>query len=65
MKLKSIAFFLALFCASATVAQQTEWVGTWAAAPEFTGPSDNPPEPLAFHSLRQIVQVSVGTSVAP
>ena len=60
MKLKSIAFFLALFCASASVAQQTEWVGTWAAAPEFTGPSDNPPEPLAFHSLRQIVQVSVG-----
>ena len=60
MKLKSIAFFLALFCATAVTAQQKEWVGTWAAAPEFTGPSDNPPEPLAFHSLRQIVQVSVG-----
>ena len=60
MKLKSVAFFLALFCVSTTFAQQTEWVGTWAAAPEFTGPSDNPPEPLSFHSLRQIVQVSVG-----
>ena len=60
MKLKSLAFFLALFCASATFAQQKEWVGTWAAAPEFTGPSDNPPVPLDHHSLRQIVQVSVG-----
>ena len=60
MKLKSLAFIVALFCASTNFAQQTEWVGTWAAAPEFTGPSDNPPELLSNHSLRQIVQVSVG-----
>ncbi len=36
------------------------WMGTWAAAAEFTGKQDMPKEPLTERALREIVQVSIG-----
>jgi lysophospholipase L1-like esterase len=37
------------------------WLGTWAASPQLTEPSNMPPEPgLADSTLRQIVHVSIG-----
>lgn len=49
-------------CQSAKVAaqEQGEWVGTWAAAAEYTGKQDMPKEPLTGRALREIVQVSIG-----
>lgn len=42
-------------------ARADNWVGSWAAAPEFTGPGDMPATmPLAGNSLRQIIHVSLG-----
>lgn len=38
---------------------QTSWTGTWAAAAEFTGPSDMPKTTLAGKTLREIIQVSI------
>ena len=61
MYLKSLCLFVALCLGIPTMAQNpTEWVGTWAAAAEFTGKSDMPKEPLTDRALREIVQVSVG-----
>ena len=40
---------------------QTRWVGTWAAAPEYTGHADMPQTTnLTDCSLRQIIRVSLG-----
>ena len=40
------------------------WVGTWATAPEFTGPGDMPQQTtLTNNSIRQIVHVSIGGDV--
>ena len=47
-------------CAVSVHAQDNNWVGTWAAAAEFTGKGDMPAEPLTNRSLREIVKVSVG-----
>lgn len=60
MHLKSF-FFLAALCVNIhTMAQQpTEWVGSWAAAAEFTGKGDMPKEPLTNRSLREVVRVSI------
>jgi lysophospholipase L1-like esterase len=45
------------------VGDSTHWVGTWAAAPQLTEPSNEPPPPgLAGGTLRQIVRVSIGGS---
>ena len=60
MHLKSF-FFLAALCVNIhTMAQQpTEWVGSWAAAAEFSGKGDMPKEPLTNRSLREVVRVSI------
>ena len=50
---------LALGFAMLSHAQQN-WVGTWAAAAEFTGKGDMPASPLTNRSLREVVKVSVG-----
>ena len=43
---------------------EKHWVGTWATAPMLSGDNNNPPQPgLAYNSLRQIVQVSIGGDV--
>lgn len=63
MKISKILFFAALMCAASASAQDNKWVGTWAAAAEFTGPSDMPAEPLTGRSLREIVHVSVGSDM--
>lgn len=42
------------------VAQNGNWTGTWAAAPEYAGKSDLPSVSLADHSLREIIKVSTG-----
>ncbi len=36
------------------------WEGTWATAPEFTGPSDMPKTSLSNRAARQIIHVSMG-----
>ncbi|MDO3382426.1 SGNH/GDSL hydrolase family protein [Gilvimarinus algae] len=39
----------------------TQWVGTWATAPQLTEPRNNPPEPgLEGNTLRQVFRVSLG-----
>ena len=41
--------------------EEGRWVGTWAAAPQLTEPSNMPPAPgLADATLRQVVHVSMG-----
>lgn len=49
-----------LLALATSVQAQTDWVGTWATAAEFTGPSDMPKASLASTSLREIIQVSFG-----
>ena len=53
---------LALATIVAVHAKDTDlkWTGTWAAAAEFTGPSDMPKSSLSDRSLREIVKVSIG-----
>lgn len=60
MHLKSF-FLLAALCVNfhAMAQQPTEWVGSWAAAAEFTGKGDMPKEPLTNRSLREVVRVSI------
>ena len=61
MKFRTLFVFCALFCAVHVSAQSDKsWVGTWAAAAEFTGPGDMPSRPLTNRSLREIVKVSIG-----
>ena len=58
-------FFILTFLLVAAWAQAqktTSWVGTWAAAAEFTGKGDMPAAPLTDRSLREVVRVSVGGS---
>lgn len=53
-------FFMAFIAVVAMTAKaQTSWTGTWAAAAEFTGPSDMPKTTLAGKTLREIIQVSI------
>ena len=60
MSFKSLFTIASLFWTTMTMAQgQEAWVGTWAAAAEFTGQSDMPKAPLTNRSLREIVRVSV------
>src|SRR5574344_2333463 len=54
---------LSLMTSLNTRAQVKHWTGTWATAPEYTGPSDMPVSTLSNHSLRQVVRVSVGGDV--
>jgi lysophospholipase L1-like esterase len=49
-----------LLALATSVQAQTDWVGTWATAAEFTGPGDMPKASLASTSLREIIQVSFG-----
>lgn len=47
--------------AGSPVASPAPWVGTFATAPEFTGPSDMPQHVgLSGNTLRQVVRVSLG-----
>lgn len=44
-----------------TIPSWGRWTGTWATAPEFTGPGDMPQtEKLAGNALRQTIHVSLG-----
>ncbi len=58
MRLTRFSLLIGFFFLSVTVYAQ--WVCTWAAAAEFTGPGDMPGSPLTDRSLREIVHVSVG-----
>ena len=49
-----------LLALATSVQAQTDWVGTWATAAEFTGPGDMPKASLASTSLSDIIQVSFG-----
>jgi lysophospholipase L1-like esterase len=47
--------------APARADEGTQWVGTWAAAPQLVEPANLPPEPgFGNATLRQIVRVSIG-----
>ena len=60
MSFKSLFTIVSLFWTTMSMAQgQDAWVGTWAAAAEFTGQSDMPKAPLTNRSLREIVRVSI------
>ena len=55
---------LLLFTAAGLTAHADGWVGTWATAPEFTGPGDMPQQTtLTDNSIRQVVHVSIGGDV--
>ncbi len=59
--MRSLLLSFVLLCSMAVSAQQKDvWVGTWAAAAEFTGPGDMPARPLTDRSLREVVHVSLG-----
>jgi lysophospholipase L1-like esterase len=50
-----------LFLMAGVSAHADDWVGTWATAPEFTGPGDMPQHAvLTDNAIRQIVHVSIG-----
>ena len=53
---------LAIWAAGSAKETDSAWTGTWAAAAEFTGPSDMPKASLSNRSLREIVKVSIGGS---
>ena len=55
----TLALFLSVCCISVS-AQDKAWMGSWAAAAEYTGPSDMPAKPLTDRTLREVIQVSVG-----
>jgi lysophospholipase L1-like esterase/formamidopyrimidine-DNA glycosylase len=45
----------------AAESQTKQWVGTWGTALQLTEPGNMPPDPgLAYHTLRQVVRVSIG-----
>lgn len=50
----------ALLWVGTTARAGARWEGTWATAPEFTGPGDMPKTTLAGRAVRQIIQVSMG-----
>lgn len=58
--LKSVFIIGVLALHTPVMAQEPEWVGSWAAAAEFTGPGDMPSAPLTDRALREIVHVSLG-----
>lgn len=60
MKLRTFFFCLTVAWGVNLTAQTSQWVGTWAAAAEFTGKGDMPAAPLTDRSLREIVKVSMG-----
>ncbi len=57
---RSIVAVCLSLCCEGVCAQSEQWVGSWAAAAEFTGPSDMPAAPLTGRTLREIIQVSLG-----
>lgn len=46
--------------AQASAAAEEHWVSTWGCGPQLVEPRNLPPAPLANHTLRQFVHVSVG-----
>ena len=60
MKPRTIFLCIAVAWGMSLAAQTAQWVGTWAAAAEFTGKGDMPAAPLTNRSLREVVKVSVG-----
>ena len=62
---KTAYLLMALLLSFAGLAVHADdWVGTWATAPEFTGPADMPQHTtLTDNAIRQIVHVSIGGDV--
>lgn len=58
-KLFYLLLSLLLLVTSPLLADQ-RWEGTWATAPEFTGPGDMPKTSLSNRAARQIIHVSMG-----
>lgn len=58
-RLSTIIFIIAMAITTfAQDANETQWVGTWATAPEYTDQGDMPRSSLANTSLRQIIRIS-------
>jgi lysophospholipase L1-like esterase len=56
-----LALTLVALMAAGPTRDEGRWVGTWAASPQLTEPSNMPPQPgLADCTLRQVVHVSIG-----
>lgn len=53
--------FILFFTLLLSITSRAGWTGTWASAPEFTGPGDMPQkENLTGNALRQTIHVSAG-----
>lgn len=57
--MKTLFVLLAMVLGTANMNAQN-WVGTWATAVEYTGPSDMPKTSLSERSVREIIHVSIG-----
>lgn len=57
--MKTLFVLLAMVLGTANMNAQN-WVGTWATAVEYTGPSDMPKTSLSERSVREIIHVSLG-----
>ena len=53
---------LSLILMAFAIQAHAQWIGTWAAAAEFTGPGDMPASSLSNRSLREVIHVSIGGS---
>ena len=53
---------LSLILMALAIQAHAQWIGTWAAAAEFTGPGDMPASSLSNRSLREVIHVSIGGS---
>ena len=53
---------LSLILMAFAIQAHAQWIGTWAAAAEFTGPGDMPASILSNRSLREVIHVSIGGS---
>ena len=56
---------LSLILMAFAIQAHAQWIGTWAAAAEFTGPGDMPASSLSNRSLREVIHVSIGGSELP
>lgn len=58
---RSFLLIFVLVTGAGVRGDEGRWVGTWAAAPQFTEPANMPPAPgLGDTTLRQVVHLSLG-----
>ena len=60
LNFKPLFLLAALLWVVTAAHADARWEGSWATAPEFTGPGDMPKTSLSGRAARQIIQVSMG-----